>query len=107
MKTRLTAALLLSCLAGTASATELSLKRVLLSSGGVGYFEYAGMAEGDDSLTLDVPLGSVDDILKSLVVFDSAGVPGLHLAWLRTSAFVSTLWTDADDSSTSRMSSTI
>ncbi|MEP7084784.1 MAG: hypothetical protein ABI854_08610, partial [Betaproteobacteria bacterium] len=29
-------------------------------------------------------------------VFESAGLPGLHATWLRTSAFVSTLWTNAD-----------
>ena len=32
------------------------------------------------------------------VVFESVGLPGFHAAWLRTSAFVSTLWTDPDGS---------
>jgi hypothetical protein len=58
-------------------AGELGLKRVLLSSGGVGYFEYeANVDSGDASLTLDVPLDQVDDVLKSLVVYDSAGRAG-------------------------------
>lgn len=65
--------LLLPGLVARADAAELSLKRVMLSSGGVGYFEYAADVSDDTELGLDVPLGQVDDILKSLVVFDSAG----------------------------------
>ena len=45
----------------------------MLSSGGVGYFEYAAEIDGDAVLGLDVPLGQVDDIPKSLVVFDASG----------------------------------
>src|SRR5690242_7513313 len=67
------AGLLLLTLAAPAGAAELTLKRVMLSSGGVGYFEYQADVDGDEELGLDVPLGQVDDILKSLVVFDSAG----------------------------------
>jgi hypothetical protein len=67
------AAVLLLYLCGQVNAADLSLKRVMLSSGGVGYFEYAAGVDGDAELGLDVPLGQVDDILKSLVVFDSAG----------------------------------
>jgi hypothetical protein len=71
------ALILLVSLATPASAGELGLKRVLLSSGGVGYFEYeANVDSGDASLTLDVPLDHVDDVLKSLVVYDSAGRAG-------------------------------
>ena len=63
-----------------AHADDLTLKRVMLSSGGVGYFEYAASVEGDAVLGLDVPLEQVDDILKSLVVFDAAGsVVGVEL----------------------------
>ena len=65
---------------GASAAPELSLKRVMLSSGGVGYFEYEAEVEGATTLGLDVPLEQVDDVLKSLVVFDSAGgVGGLSL----------------------------
>src|SRR5580658_6492376 len=74
------AVLLLLSLAIPAYASELSLKRVMLSSGGVGYFEYSADIDGDAVLGLDVPLGQVDDILKSLVVFDaSGGVAGVEL----------------------------
>ena len=73
-------ALLLLGLGGQMAAAELSLKRVILSSGGVGYFEYSADIDGDAALALDVPVGQVDDILKSLVVFDPAGgVAGVEL----------------------------
>ena len=70
------AALLL--IAGTtpAWASELALKRVMLSSAGVGYFEYEAQVAGEAALGLDVPLDQVDDVLTSLVVFDSAGGVG-------------------------------
>jgi hypothetical protein len=76
----LIAAVLLFGLAAQVEAADLSLKRVMLSSGGVGYFEYAADVDGDAVLGLDVPLGQVDDILKSLVVFDpNGGVAGVEL----------------------------
>ncbi len=59
-----------------AAAASLTLKRVVLSSGGVGYFEYEAPVEGDATVTLDVPLDQVDDVLKSLVVYDSGGSVG-------------------------------
>ena len=59
-----------------ASAAELTLKRVLLSSGGVGYFEYETTVDGDATLTLDVALDQVDDVLKSLIVYDNGGQAG-------------------------------
>jgi hypothetical protein len=80
MKRVLFATLLLIALTGPAAAADLGLKRVILSSGGVGYFEYAADVDGDQTLGLDVPIGQVDDILKSLVVFDAAGtVAGVEL----------------------------
>jgi len=55
---------------------DLELRRVLLSTGGVGYFEYAAPVDGDVALTLDVRLDQVDDVLKSIVVFDDLGSLG-------------------------------
>ena len=55
---------------------ELKLSRVLLSTGGVGYFEYQAEVEGDAILALDVRLDQVDDVLKSIVVFDDKGGVG-------------------------------
>lgn len=70
----------LVALAGPAAAGDLALKRVMLSTGGVGYFEYATTVDGPATLGLDVPLSQVDDVLQSLVVFDSAGgVGGVEL----------------------------
>src|SRR5205085_5739361 len=59
-----------------AASATLALQRVVLSSGGVGYFEYEAPVEGDATVTLDVPLDQVDDLLKSLVVYDAAGTVG-------------------------------
>ena len=72
---RLTLAFLLLG-AAPAFAADLTLKRVMLSSAGVGYFEYEAEVDGPTTLGLDVPLDQVDDVLTSLVVFDSAGGVG-------------------------------
>ena len=39
---------------------------MLLSSGGLGYYEYAAEIDGDATVELTVPLDQVDDVLKSL-----------------------------------------
>src|SRR5262249_36227487 len=63
-----------------AFAQDLALKRVMLSSGGLGYFEYEANVDGDATLKLTVSLQQVDDVLKSLVVYDDkGGVGGLSL----------------------------
>src|SRR6201986_4419952 len=63
-----------------AQAQDLALKRVMLSSGGLGYFEYEATVDGDATLKLTVSLDQVDDVLKSLVVYDDkGGVGGLSL----------------------------
>src|SRR5437867_12986957 len=63
------AGLILLGLVVPATAAELALKRVVLSSGGVGYFEYEAAVDGNATLALEVPLDQVDDVLKSLVVY--------------------------------------
>jgi hypothetical protein len=63
-----------------AAAQELALKRVMLSSAGLGYFEFEATVENDATLKLTVPLDQVDDVLKSLVVYDDkGGIGGLGL----------------------------
>jgi hypothetical protein len=57
-------------------SNELALTRVMLSSGGVAYFEHEAEVSGDSELKLDVPLEAVDDVLKSIVVYDSNGGVG-------------------------------
>jgi hypothetical protein len=61
---------------GPANAADLSLQRVMLSSAGVGYFEYEATVDSNATLKLDVPIDQVDDILKSLVVYDESGTAG-------------------------------
>jgi Domain of unknown function (DUF4139) len=61
-------------------ARSLDLKRVTLSSSGVGYFEYEAVVDRDATLRLPVKLDQVDDVLKSLVVYDNkGGVGGISL----------------------------
>ena len=62
--------------AAAASAADLTLKRVALSTGGVGYFEYQAEVIGAADLTLEVRRDQVDDVLKSVVVYDDKGVVG-------------------------------
>ncbi|HKX10189.1 MAG TPA: DUF4139 domain-containing protein [Stellaceae bacterium] len=69
--------LVLLCVVGApAWAGDLTLKRVMLSTGGVAYLEYEAAVDGDATLTLNVPLDQVDDVLKSIVVYDSKGGVG-------------------------------
>lgn len=60
-------ALVLLVAAGPAWA-EPVLSRVALSQGGVGQYEFTADVTGAATLTLDVPLNQVDDVLKSLRV---------------------------------------
>ncbi|HVH78339.1 MAG TPA: hypothetical protein VM782_03030, partial [Stellaceae bacterium] len=68
--------IVLLALSVPAAGADLVLRRVTLSSGGVGYFEYEASVTGEARLALDVPLNQVDDILKSLVVYDASGRAG-------------------------------
>ena len=76
----LAAAALFSAVALPAVGQELALKRVMLSSGGIGYFEHEAEIDGNAELKLNVRLDQVDDVLKSLVVYDDkGGVGGVSL----------------------------
>src|SRR5258708_3008414 len=72
----LAVALVLCLGTGAARAGDLTLVRVMLSTGGVAYLEHEAEISGDADLTLDVPLDQVDDVLKSIVVYDSKGGVG-------------------------------
>ena len=77
--TLLTASLMLAFNVAPASAQTspaLTLKRVSLSSSGVGYFEYEAQVRGKATLSLPVGLDTVDDVLKSLVIYDAQGSIG-------------------------------
>src|ERR1700761_7497717 len=68
-------AALISCTVA-ASANELPLQRVVVSTSGLAQFTHAGTAAAGDKLELSVRLDQVDDILKSLTVFDREGALG-------------------------------
>lgn len=71
---RIAAALLLASLAATpVGAAELPLRRVVLASIGLAQFTHSGPVAGGTSIDLAVRLDQVDDLLKSLTVFDRAG----------------------------------
>ena len=59
-----------------AVATELPLQRVIVSNSGLAQFTYSGTAPAGDKLEFSVRLDQVDDILKSLTVFDGEGALG-------------------------------
>ena len=59
-----------------AAAGELPLKRVVLSTSGLAQFTHAGPVAGGSTVDLAVRLDQVDDILKSLTVFDALGSVG-------------------------------
>lgn len=62
------------------NSPALNLKRVTLSTSGVGYFEYEAQVERDATLRLPVKLDQVNDVLKSLMVYDAAGkIAGVSL----------------------------
>ncbi|HAU28547.1 MAG TPA: hypothetical protein DCW68_00330 [Rhodospirillaceae bacterium] len=72
--TALALALLTSTSAMAADASKnLPLKRVILSTSGLGHFEHEGPVSGNSTVDLPVRLDQVDDILKSLVVLDATG----------------------------------
>lgn len=66
-------AVMAACPAG---AADLALRRIMLSSAGIGYFEYEAAVDGAATLGLDVKLDQVDDVLKSLIVLDAQGSAG-------------------------------
>jgi hypothetical protein len=70
-------ALILGSLIGSftlsANAEELPLRRILLSTGGVGYFEHEATVKDNAIFSLDVRLDQVSDVLKSIVIFDAQG----------------------------------
>jgi hypothetical protein len=59
-----------------AQAAELPLARVVLSNSGLAQFTHAGTITGGSAVDLAVRLDQVDDVLKSLTVFDQEGAIG-------------------------------
>jgi len=59
-----------------AEASELPLKRVVLSSTGLAQFTHVGDVTPGSSLSLPVRVDQVDDVLKSLTIFAAPGTLG-------------------------------
>lgn len=57
-------------------AAMLPVKRVILSTSGIAHFEHEGTVTDDARISLSVQFDQVDDLLKSLMVFDSSGQLG-------------------------------
>lgn len=60
----------------SALAAEAPVTRVILSSSGLAHFEHDLAVDGNSSLQLPVRFEQVNDVLKSLVVFDAKGTLG-------------------------------
>ena len=60
-----------------AQAAELPLTRVVLSNAGLGQFTRSGAVTAGAEVDLSVRLDQVDDVLKSLTIFDKAGAIGV------------------------------
>lgn len=61
------------------AATVPPLKRVSLSSAGVGYFEHEVPVDGPTMLTLSIPYDQIDDVLKSLTIDGTDGAVSVRL----------------------------
>jgi hypothetical protein len=59
-----------------AQAAELPLTRVVLSTAGIAQFTHSGLVTAGSTVDVAVRFDQVDDILKSLTVFDKAGAIG-------------------------------
>ncbi len=76
LRQTLAPAALLVALGAGAQAAELPLARVVLSTAGLAQFTHSGPITGGTTIDLAVRLDQVDDILKSLTVFDRQGALG-------------------------------
>lgn len=70
------AAALTLLIATSSQAAELKLTRVVLSNSGLGQFTHSGAVAPGVNVDLAVRLDQVDDVLKSLTIFDKAGAIG-------------------------------
>lgn len=55
---------------GDAEAARLPVRRVVLYKSGVGYFEHVGRVRGEQTVSIDLTSGQLDDVLKSLTTVD-------------------------------------
>ncbi|HBA84495.1 MAG TPA: hypothetical protein DCZ95_10415 [Verrucomicrobia bacterium] len=58
---------------GAWAVADVPLKQVVLFNSGVGYFDRRAVVEGDDSSVLQFSVDQINDVIKSLVLFDENG----------------------------------
>src|SRR5215212_12084303 len=56
-----------------AGDAKLPIKRVVIFSSGVGYFQHQGKVNGDAALDLKFRVNNINDLLKSMVLEDRGG----------------------------------
>lgn len=54
-------------------STDIPVKRVVMFSSGVAFFEHAGQVEGDSQVDLKFNVKDINDLLKSMVLQDQGG----------------------------------
>ncbi|MBX7105969.1 MAG: DUF4139 domain-containing protein, partial [Gemmataceae bacterium] len=59
--------------AGSAPAARLPLRKIVLFSSGVGFFQREGEVDGNAKIDLTFAAGDVNDLLKSLTIQDLGG----------------------------------
>ncbi len=73
---RIVIAALAASLSSHAMAESLPLRRVVLSTAGLAQFTHSGDVAPGATIDLPVRLDQVDDLLKSLTIFDQEGAIG-------------------------------
>jgi hypothetical protein len=58
---------------GAAAESTLPIKRVVMFSSGVGYFQHQGKVDGNASVHLKFRVDNINDLLKSMVLEDRGG----------------------------------
>jgi hypothetical protein len=65
------------CVAQEDGASDLPLRKVVLFTWGVGFFDRRGEVDGDARVELEFDVKDVNDLLKSMVLQDFGGRPGV------------------------------
>src|SRR5438552_573580 len=63
----------LSLMATAQDKTDIPIKRVVMFSSGVAFFEHAGQVEGNASVEMKFDVKDINDLLKSMVLQDEGG----------------------------------
>src|SRR6476659_4250939 len=87
--------------AAKASDAKLPIKRVVLFSSGVGYFQHQGKVDGDASVDFKFRVENINDLLKSMVLEDRGGGQISTVTYGSRDPITKTLQTFAIDLTTS------